>query len=78
MQKLTFVAGRSIALMKAFILEINILNTHNISISMSKKDLNKIVSAYDKTLKSLSRALSERNLREHLKVEPIKPLFKIR
>lgn len=55
-----------------------VLNTHNVSTSMSKKDLNKIVSAYDKTLKSLSKALLERSLREHLKVEPIKPLFKIR
>jgi glutamate-1-semialdehyde 2,1-aminomutase len=55
-----------------------VLNTHNVSTSMSKKDLNKIVSAYDKTLKSLSKSLLERSLREHLKVEPIKPLFKIR
>lgn len=76
--------GYSVDEIKTFFMQemfahgILILNTHNISISMSKKDLNKIVNAYDKTLKSLSRSLSERNLREHLKVEPIKPLFKIR
>jgi len=76
--------GYSVDEIKTFFMQemfahgILILNTHNISISMSKRDLNKIVSAYDKTLESLSRSLSDRNLRENLKVEPIKPLFKIR
>jgi glutamate-1-semialdehyde 2,1-aminomutase len=76
--------GYSVDEIKTFFMQemfahgILILNTHNISIAMSKRDLNKIVSAYDKTLEFLSRVLSDRNLREHLKVEPIKPLFKIR
>lgn len=76
--------GYSVDEIKTFFMQemfahgILILNTHNISISMSKRDLNKIVSAYDKTLEFLSRALSDRNLREQLKVEPIRPLFKIR
>ena len=55
-----------------------ILNTHNISISMSRKDLNKVISAYEKTLESLSRSLSVGDLRDQLKVKPITPLFKIR
>ena len=61
-----------------FVHGVLILNTHNISISMSRKDLNKVISAYEKTLESLSRSLSVGDLRDQLKVKPISPLFKIR
>jgi glutamate-1-semialdehyde 2,1-aminomutase len=55
-----------------------ILNTHNISLAFSKKDLKVVEFAYSATLQALSRAIEQGNLREKLLVKPLVPLFKVR
>ena len=55
-----------------------ILNTHNVSLAFGKKDFKVVMKAYSATLKALSRAIEQRNLREQLLVKPLAPLFKVR
>jgi glutamate-1-semialdehyde 2,1-aminomutase len=55
-----------------------ILNTHNISLAFSKKDLKVVLKAYSETLHALSEAINLQNLRERLEVKPLIPLFKVR
>jgi glutamate-1-semialdehyde aminotransferase len=55
-----------------------ILNTHNVSLAFGKKDFKVVMKAYSATLKALSRAIEQRNLREQLLVKPLIPLFKVR
>jgi len=55
-----------------------ILNTHNISLAFSKKDLKVVLKAYSETLHALSEAINSQDLRERLEVKPLIPLFKVR
>ena len=55
-----------------------ILNTHNVSLAMSEKDISIIVKAYTKTLASMSSLIKSGALEGALKVPPLAPLFKIR
>ena len=55
-----------------------ILNTHNISLAFSKKDLEVVLKAYSETLHTLSVAINSQDLRERLEVKPLIPLFKVR
>jgi glutamate-1-semialdehyde aminotransferase len=55
-----------------------ILNTHNVSLAFGKKEFKVVMKAYSATLKALSRAIEQRNLREQLLVRPLIPLFKVR
>lgn len=55
-----------------------ILSTHNISLAHSGKILDQTVNIYEKVLFEISNAISQGNLREKLKVEPLLPLFKVR
>ncbi len=55
-----------------------ILNTHNVSLAFNRKDLKIVLNAYSETLQGLSRAITSRNLREKLTVQPLIPLFKVR
>jgi glutamate-1-semialdehyde 2,1-aminomutase len=55
-----------------------ILNTHNVSTALRKRDIRKIVKAYSQTLSLLSTALTLGDLNQRLKVAPVEPLFKIR
>ena len=55
-----------------------VLGTHNVSTAIRKKEIRKIERAYYVVLGKLAKALSEGNLESKLKVEPPKPLFRIR
>jgi glutamate-1-semialdehyde 2,1-aminomutase len=55
-----------------------ILATHNVSLALGEREIKKIVAAYDSVLKGLSEALLDASLTTKIRVEPLKPLFKIR
>lgn len=55
-----------------------ILNSHNISLSYSREDIDFISADYNHTLKGLERAISEDSLKARLRVKPNPPQFKIR
>lgn len=55
-----------------------ILNTHNVSTALRKRDITKVINAYSHTLSLIATALSLGDLDQRLKVPPLVPLFKIR
>jgi glutamate-1-semialdehyde 2,1-aminomutase len=55
-----------------------LLNTHNVTTSFQKKEINFVIDAYREVLLNLAKKISEGSLRSSLKVEPIKPLFSVR
>ena len=55
-----------------------ILNSHNVSLSISEKDIKSIANAYSKTLLRMSKLISTGDLERALKVPPLTPLFKVR
>jgi len=55
-----------------------VLNTHKVTLAMNDRVLHRIFTAYDKTLRVLSKAITNDNLKDVLLVEPMKPLFRIR
>jgi len=55
-----------------------ILGTHNVSLALGASEIKKVVAAYDSVLNGLADALRDGNLSTKIRVEPLKPLFKIR
>ena len=55
-----------------------ILGTHNVSTSISKPEISAIENAYAVVLRKISKALKQGTLKEQLRVQPLKPLFRIR
>jgi glutamate-1-semialdehyde 2,1-aminomutase len=55
-----------------------ILSSHNVSLSHHASDVKKIIKVYEKCLIDLHNALKMQNLRERLRVQPLKPLFRVR
>jgi len=54
------------------------IGTHNISYSHSEADVEKLMSSYRSYFEKVKVVLKENNLRDVLKCEPLKPLFKVR
>ena len=55
-----------------------VLSTHNVSLAHKPKIVSKISDVYQEVFYELSQALTKKNLEEELRVDPLKPLFKIR
>jgi glutamate-1-semialdehyde aminotransferase len=55
-----------------------ILSTHNVTLAMDSKVIQRILFAYDKTLEVLANAINQQNLEAVLCVSPLEPLFKVR
>jgi glutamate-1-semialdehyde aminotransferase len=55
-----------------------IFNTHNVSLSITDKDIKSIAEAYSKTLQGISSLISTGDLESALEVQPLTPLFKVR
>ena len=55
-----------------------VLSTHNITLAHTPKINNKVHNIYNEVFTQLNRALTNDLLRNELKVEPLKPLFKVR
>lgn len=54
------------------------LGSHNLSYAHSEADVDRLLSAYDEVLPLLRDAVANHAVRQLLKAEPLKPLFKVR
>ena len=54
------------------------LGTHNISFAHSDDDVDRLLAAYDEVLPLLSSAVESGRVRQLLRCEPLKPLFRVR
>jgi glutamate-1-semialdehyde 2,1-aminomutase len=54
------------------------IGTHNICYALNDEDMEHILKAYDKTLMSLSNAISDGNIKEKLPCPIIRPVFNVR
>jgi glutamate-1-semialdehyde 2,1-aminomutase len=55
-----------------------ILGTHNVNLAHTPKHLKKLEESYLTTLNSISKGVSQDNLKSKIRVSPLKPLFKVR
>ena len=55
-----------------------VLNSHNVSLAMNTKVINRIISIYQSTILKIEAALFSQDLDRQLKVKPNEPLFKVR
>ena len=55
-----------------------VLNSHNVSCAITKRQLDKVIEIYDDFFDKFEHDLESNNLKQHLKVRPLVPLFKIR
>ena len=55
-----------------------VLNSHNISQAHDKKIIMKIIQSYSKVFGRIQTAISNGSLKQHLRVSPLEPLFKVR
>ena len=55
-----------------------VLSTHNVTLAHTPRVIRKVSSVYDEVLSELHRAIESEALRDELRVEPLKPLFKVR
>ncbi len=69
---------KTLFLQEMFEQNILILNSHNVSYSMTEGDVRKLLKAYKRTLQTISDSLARKDLQKRLKVEPLTPLFKLR
>jgi len=54
------------------------LGTHNLNYAHSDQDLDYLLAVYEKVLPKIGAAITDGNLRELLKCDPLVPLFKVR
>jgi glutamate-1-semialdehyde 2,1-aminomutase len=69
---------KTLFLQEMFARGILIIGSHNVSTSLSLKHCSKVLSVYEEVLSLISKGIERENLDSLLKVEPLKPLFKIR
>ena len=55
-----------------------VLGTHNVTLAHDKKTVRKISETYSEVFKIMKDKIIKGTLRDHLKVEPLKPLFRVR
>ena len=76
--------GQPVENIKAFFLQemfksgVLILSTHNVSLSLKEKDVEKVLMAYEATLSKLKHSLLSGTLAMDLKCKPLQNLFSIR
>jgi glutamate-1-semialdehyde 2,1-aminomutase len=76
--------GQPVENIKAFFLQemfksgVLILSTHNVSLSLKEKDIDKVLVAYEATLSKLKHSLLSGTLAMDLKCKPLQNLFSIR
>jgi hypothetical protein len=61
-----------------FSMGILVLNSHNVTLALNRKKINKIVDSYGLFLEKLKSGLVRGDLSTMLKVDVNKPLFKVR
>lgn len=73
-----------VSIMKTYFMQemfeqgILILNTHNVSTSMTSSDIDSLILAYQETFFKMSEGIQKNKLHKMLKVDPLVPLFKVR
>ena len=77
-EKLIPLVLKTLFLQEVFSRGVYTLGTHNLSFAHSDEDIKKLLSCYDEVFKIISDVLSNGNIYEALKCEPLKPLFKVR
>jgi len=76
--------GQPVENIKAFFLQemfksgVMVLSTHNVSLSLKEKDIDKVLVAYEATLSKLKHSLLSGTLAMDLKCKPLQNLFSIR
>ena len=69
---------KSFFLQEMFEAGVLVLSTHNVSLGIKKKDISKVLVAYELVLTKLKDSLLTGTLSSRLKCEPVKNLFTIR
>jgi glutamate-1-semialdehyde 2,1-aminomutase len=69
---------KTLMLQEMFASGVFMIGTHNISYSHSPEDVQRLVDAYQNYFNKVKDVLQAGDLRMHLRVEPLKPLFKVR
>jgi glutamate-1-semialdehyde 2,1-aminomutase len=54
------------------------LGTHNLSYAHTDEDIDRLLTVYDEVLPNLVWAVENGAVRQNLRCEPLKPLFKVR
>ncbi len=54
------------------------IGSHNMSYAHNKEDIHTLLATYDEVFPLLKRAVDGERLENHLKCEPLRPLFKVR
>ena len=73
-----------VATLKTFFMQemfqkgILILNTHNVTLAHSNRDIYKIENAYLEVLTNMKNSIEDGTLKSKLRVKPLQPLFKVR
>jgi glutamate-1-semialdehyde 2,1-aminomutase len=65
-------------LQQAFNEGLLVLSTHNVNLAINNRKIDQISKIYDKVFNDLRRVLEKNSLREELKAEPLKSLFRVR
>lgn len=69
---------KTLFLQEVFARGVLAIGTHNMSYAHSNDDISYLLKVYDEVFLIIKCVIGEKNLEEHLKCDPIKPLFKIR
>ena len=69
---------KTLFLQEVFSRGVYTLGTHNLSYAHSDEDIKNLLLCYDEVFKIISDVLSNGNIYQTLKCEPLKPLFKVR
>ena len=69
---------KTLFLQEMFARNILMLSTHNLSFAHAQADIDRLLVAYDEVLPILADAVRNHKVKELLRCEPLKPLFKVR
>lgn len=69
---------KTLFLQETFARGVLTLGTHNVSYAHSEADVDRLIDVYREVMPILADAVHNRALKQHLKCEPLQPLFKVR
>ena len=69
---------KTLFLQEVFARGILTVGTHNMSYAHSEQDVDRLIAVYREVMPILADAVHNRALKQHLKCEPLQPLFKVR
>jgi len=69
---------KTLLLQEMFARGILTLTTHNVSYAHTEDDINRLLAVYDEVLPILVDAVTNNRMDQHLRCQPLQPLFKVR